>query len=124
MTIVIPRSFSFWKIPMISTLVRLSRLPVGSSARTTSGSLIKRARDRDALLLAAGKLARMMIFAAAQARPTASTWSAFSRNCCIRQAMLAVEQRQLDVFAAPKCARSRLKLWKTKPSLRLRMSAS
>ena len=52
---------------MISTLVRLSRLPVGSSARRTSGSLIKRAGDGHALLLAAGKLARMMICAAGKA---------------------------------------------------------
>ena len=67
MMMVMPRSLSSWKIPMISTLVRLSRLPVGSSARTTSGSLIKRTRNRDALLLAAGKLTRMMIFATSEA---------------------------------------------------------
>ena len=35
-----------------------SRLPVGSSAKTTAGRVIKRPRDRDALLLAAGELAR------------------------------------------------------------------
>ena len=52
---------------MISTLVRLSRLPVGSSARRTSGSLIERARNGDALLLPAGELARVMIFAPGQA---------------------------------------------------------
>src|SRR6266404_7991560 len=41
MMMVIPRSFRSRKTPMISTLVRLSRLPVGSSARRTSGLLIK-----------------------------------------------------------------------------------
>ena len=35
-----------------------SRLPVGSSAKTTVGSRDERARDRDALLLAAGELGR------------------------------------------------------------------
>src|SRR5216110_2259938 len=37
---VIPRSLSCWKMAMISTLVRLSRLPVGSSASSISGALI------------------------------------------------------------------------------------
>jgi len=42
--------------PMISSRVSSSRLPVGSSASRTLGSLT-RARDRDPLLLAAGQLA-------------------------------------------------------------------
>ena len=54
-----PRSmFSRWKMPITSMLVRVSRLPVGSSASRIDGSLIERARDRDALLLTAGQLVR------------------------------------------------------------------
>ena len=56
---VMPRSmFSRWKMPITSMLVRVSRLPVGSSARRIDGSLIERARDGDALLLAARELIR------------------------------------------------------------------
>ena len=40
-TMVIPFRFSAWKSAMISTLVRVSRLPVGSSARINAGSLIR-----------------------------------------------------------------------------------
>ena len=39
MMMVMPALVELWKMSMISTLVRLSRLPVGSSARRTSGSL-------------------------------------------------------------------------------------
>ena len=67
-TIVIPRSLSFWKMPMISTT---------GAAVEVAGRLIgehdfrivdQGTRDRDALLLAAGKLAGMMIFAAVKGR--------------------------------------------------------
>src|SRR5690554_566482 len=44
---------------MTSLLCRLSRLPVGSSARTSAG-LLTSARKRHALLLAAGQLLREM----------------------------------------------------------------
>src|SRR5438067_617018 len=40
-TIVSPSSFNFWKMSMISTDVRLSRLPVGSSARRIEGRFTK-----------------------------------------------------------------------------------
>src|ERR1035438_4413465 len=39
MTMVMPRSLSFWNTPMMSMLVRVSRLPVGSSANNRDGSL-------------------------------------------------------------------------------------
>jgi translation elongation factor P/translation initiation factor 5A len=51
---------------MISPLVRLSRLPVGSSARRVR-IVRQRARDRDALLLPAGQLARAVFLAPAEA---------------------------------------------------------
>ena len=43
---------------MLAAPVFESRLPVGSSANTTVGPGDERARDRDALLLAAGELGR------------------------------------------------------------------
>ena len=63
-----PRSvFSRWKISITSMLVRVSRLPVGSSASRIDGLLISDARDRDALLLAARQLVGMVVGALAQA---------------------------------------------------------
>ena len=47
----------------------LSRLPVGSSARTSAGSRDERAGHRDALLLAAGELARHVLRRGRRARP-------------------------------------------------------
>ena len=55
-------------VSMISCEVRVSRLPVGSSASSRLGALIKRASDGDALLLAAGELAGRI--ALALARPS------------------------------------------------------
>ena len=46
----------------------LSRLPVGSSARISAGSRHERAGDGDALLLAAGELARLVVHAVAEAQ--------------------------------------------------------
>ena len=48
---------------MISCEVRVSRLPVGSSASSRLGIVDQGARDRDALLLAAGELARRVALA-------------------------------------------------------------
>ena len=47
--------------------VRVSRLPVGSSARRSGGSCHERAGDRDALLLAAGELVRRVVQAIGEA---------------------------------------------------------
>ena len=54
-------------MPMISSEVRESRLPVGSSARRIAGIGDQGAGDRDALLLAAGELRRIVAFAAGEA---------------------------------------------------------
>ena len=84
-----------WTMSRISSLVRVSRLPVGSSASSSAGLIHQRARDGDALLLAAGELAGQVVLAAAQAdggervaRPLA----------LLAQRHVAVEQRQLDVL--------------------------
>ncbi len=50
-----------------SSVVRESRLPVGSSANNTGGLVDQRAGDGDALLLAAGKLRRLVIHPVSQA---------------------------------------------------------
>ena len=54
-------------VSMISCEVRVSRLPVGSSASSRLGRVDQRARDRDALLLAAGELAGRVALAVAEA---------------------------------------------------------
>ena len=51
---------------MISTLERVSRLPVGSSARI-NGARLTSARDRHPLLLTAGELFRMVVLPPLQA---------------------------------------------------------
>ena len=51
------RTISSWS----SSAVRVSRLPVGSSARTRSRLVHERAGDGDALLLAAGELRRPVV---------------------------------------------------------------
>jgi hypothetical protein len=55
MTTVMPWSFRVWKMPMISMLVRESRLP-WVRRRGGPGFVHQGARDGDALLLAAGEL--------------------------------------------------------------------
>ena len=68
MTIVWPRSSTARRIrSRISRLETESRLPVGSSPNTTAGRVIERARDGDALLLAAGQLRRAVRAAIAEA---------------------------------------------------------
>jgi len=81
---------------MISTLVRLSRLPVGSSARISSGSLTS-ARDRDALLLAARQLVRLVVGPLAEAH-RAQQLERLLVALPRRAAAAVVEQRQLDVL--------------------------
>ena len=63
------RRLSAWKSAMISTLVRVSSAPVGSSARISDRLVDQRARDRHALLLAARELAGMVVARARRARP-------------------------------------------------------
>ena len=68
MTIVWPNSSTARRSrSSTSRLAFESRLPVGSSANTTAGRVIERARNRDALRLAAGELARAVRAPVAQA---------------------------------------------------------
>ena len=60
---VVPRMLISAKSRMISSARTGSRLPVGSSASSSVGSLTMRARDGHALLLAAGELLRVGVHA-------------------------------------------------------------
>ena len=77
-------------------------MPVGSSARITRGFDDEGARDRDALLLAAGELVRVVVEAVAEAdaleRARAARW------CRSRVRTPRVEERQLDVLERRWCA--------------------
>ena len=66
-TMVMPARDSRWNSAMISTLVRVSRLPVGSSARRMRGPVDQRAGDGHPLLLAARQLAGLVVQPLAQA---------------------------------------------------------
>ena len=86
------------------------------------GRVDQRARDRHALLLAAGELRRLVVGALGEARRCASISSARARRS------RAGDARRRPAAArrsrARRCAASRLKFWNTKPMLRLRTSAS
>ena len=75
-TTVMPLRPSSWKSAITSTLVRESRLPVGSSARMTRGSVDQRAGDGHALLLAARHLVGVVVGAVCRARPARATRAA------------------------------------------------
>ena len=81
---------------MTSTLVRESRLPVGSSARMTLGLRDDGARDGHALLLSARELAGMVIEPLAEADALERLVARAHALACVRDAL--VEQRQLDVL--------------------------
>ena len=98
---------------MISSLVRESRLPVGSSARIDVRIVDQGAGDGDALLLAAGELRRAVFQPVAQADQSGQLDAALARLRC----PAAGPGRA----AAPRCSRppctaaSRLYDWKMKP---------
>src|SRR5215467_3658862 len=93
-TIVRPARLSPCRSASTSTLVRVSRLPVGSSARITAGSLT-RALAIATLLLPARELARVVAGAVGQTdrgEPLARARAPLARG------EGGVEQRQLDVL--------------------------
>src|SRR5262245_17873682 len=67
MTVISRSRLSRCKMAMISTPVLESNAPVGSSARTMLGLLTSERAIRDPLLLASGKLARLMCLASSEA---------------------------------------------------------
>ena len=81
---------------MISSLVRESRLPVGSSAIRIDGIIHESSCNGDALLLTTGQLTRMMVQAIAQ--PDAFQQADRSFLTFAPRDISIVQQRQFDVF--------------------------
>ena len=103
---------SSWKIPRISIDVRVSRLPVGSSARSSGGRLTRaRAIATRCCWPPESWFGR---WCSRPVRPTAASASRARSRCC-GERQIAVEERQLDVLQRRSCAGARLKFWKTKP---------
>ena len=82
---------------MTSWLVFVSSAPVGSSARMIAGFVDERARDGDALLLAAGELRRLVVHAVGE--PDRRERAA--RASRLRSLSAAIDERQLDLRRAP-----------------------
>ena len=106
---------------MTSTLVRESRLPVGSSARMSLGLVDERARDGDALLLAARELARVMVERAPS--PTRSSAPCARAHRARVVPTPGVDERQLDVLERAG-AREQVEALEHEAEVRLRTSAS
>ncbi len=83
------------KSAMISRERWLSRLPVGSSAKSSKGSAAMRAGDRDPLLLAAGKLGRRVAFAPFE---THALERERGPRAALRGLEAAIDERQLHVL--------------------------
>ena len=122
-TTVLPSSFSLWK----TRHDLLGGLRVEVAGRLVGehelGLVDQRAGDRDALLLAARELARLVVLAAGQPDDRAGTRApsrcAPSPELPRRRSRSAAAPRS----RAPRCAASRLKDWKTNPIFPLRISA-
>ena len=102
-TTVMPVRPSSWKSAMTSTLVRESRLPVGSSASRTARPVDQRPGDGDALLLAARHLVGVVVEPVAQADPRQRL---AGPGVPLAAGDVGVEQRQLDVLQRRWCARA------------------
>ena len=94
-TIVEPAACSSCSSARMSAPVRLSRLPVGSSANTIAGRPTQRARDRHALALAARELRRRVRQPVRRGRRASSASRARARRSAGRDA--GVEQPGRDV---------------------------
>ena len=103
----------------ISALVFESRLPVGSSAKTHGRLRDERASDRDALLLAAGQLARGGAGGGRRGRPRSSSSATHSRS-----GLRPASASGSTTFSSAVSIGSRLKNWKTKPMWRRRSFVS
>ena len=99
-----PSLFSFWKISKISTEVRLSRFPVGSSAKQNRRTIHQSARDGDALLLSSGQLRREVQRAISQ---TDQLQRIHGPLGSFLFADLRIECRKLDILQRS-CAREKI----------------
>ena len=114
-----PRSaFRRWKISITSTLVALSRLPVGSSASRIGGSFTARGRSRRAA--AVRPTAGSGWCSARSSRPTAASAAMRPLAPLGRRhaAAVRVEQRQLDVLER-RGARQQVEALEHEPDLRV-----
>ena len=120
-TTVMPERCSSWKSAMTSTLVFESRLPVGSSARMSCGSLTSaRAMATRCCCPPESWLGRVVRRAAeADALERRRARGAAARAWPRRRRAAAARRSRRALVRG-----SRLKLWKTKPSVWLRTSAS
>ena len=97
MTMVMPWSLSFWNTPMMSALVRVSRLPVGSSARSREGWL--ESARAIATRCCWPPESWFGLWSARSPRPTVSSaFKARSRWLVPGQALAGVEHRQFDIL--------------------------
>jgi len=101
-------------------LVLESRAPVGSSARIMLGIVHQRSRDGHALLLAAGKLARLMVFPVRQVPRRAGLHGPLVP---LLGGRIGIHQRQFDILRGAG-ARQQVELLNTNPIFLLRISAS
>ena len=93
-----PRSmFSRWKMPMTSMLVRVSRLPVGSSARMIDGSLISARAIATRCCWPPDSWFGIVVVALAEADGLQRLHRALVPLGGLHLAAAVVEQRQLDV---------------------------
>ncbi len=79
---------------MISTEFFESRFPVGSSASRIGRLVDQRARDRHALLLAAGELIRMVLLAPMEPEH----FEQMGRAILARMVQCRIEKGQLDIL--------------------------
>ena len=99
--------------------VASSRLPVGSSATRIAGLRRERARQRDALLLAAGQLRRIVV---QRARP--SPTAASSRAARSKASAAPASSSGTATFSSAVMVGIRWNDWNTMPTLRPRKRAS
>ncbi len=95
MMIVLPAACSWSKTSRISSPVRVSRLPVGSSARRIDGIVDQGAGDGDALALPARELVGLVPHAV---REPDLLDRLFGEPPALRRGDAGVDQRQLDVL--------------------------
>jgi len=105
---------------MISELVVESRLPVGFISEQDAGLIHERARDRDALPLAARQLVRLVIHAIGEADPLQGPRGPRAPAPC---GEAGVDQRQLHVVQRVG-ARQQVERLEDEPDSLLRMRAS
>ena len=118
MRMVMPASFSDWRMLMISRLIAESRLPVGSSARMIEGAFTS--ERAMATRCCSPPDSSFGVWCALPGRPTASSRSAAG----VSRLRRPLYTRGSSTLCRAVVRDSRLKPWNTKPMEWLRMPAS